>query len=303
MQRGMRRGIETMDVKRLDFSLDESNPGAVSYGKYAAAGGKASFDMHFAFEFGFVMKGAVRRIYSERMEGVEKREGDAWFCDIWEPHGIEITKAPAELLVVVAWPPALSSLRCPPGSGIPLSAPFSASLDARPSAYAKSKAELLEMASFIIGCDAKSPHGRFRAWHRFLEMLSIIVEGWSDAPSQDKRRRKSLRDSIAPSIELALSRRRPVSLKEGAAACGMGRTKFTKAFSNLMGTSYAKFGLARRLGLAAKAMLDGNMALKDAAFENGFTDASHLHRVFTSRFGMTPEKYRKAHLLGREAKG
>jgi len=299
MSRAPRRGIETMDVKRLDFSLDADEPFAISRGKYATAGGKASFDMHFAFEFGFVLEGSVRRIYSERMEGLEKGEGDAWFCDIWEPHGIEIGKAPAKLLVVVAWPPALSALRCPCASGVPLSAPFSAPLDARPSIPEKSKPELLEMARFIMGCDTESPYGRFRAWSRFQEMLSIIIEGWKEAPRQAKPQRTGPRGSIAPAIELALSKRRPVALREGAAACGMGRTKFAKAFSELMGTSYAKFGLARRLGLAAKAILDGNMALKDAAFENGFVDASHLHRAFTRRFGMSPEAYRKTHLLKR----
>ncbi len=300
MKKGERIGcFNGIGAKRLDFKLDDASPLILSWSRYGKPLERPSFDMHFALEFGFVLEGSIRRIYTERMDGVECGEGDAWLCDIWEPHGVSIDKAPAELLVAVIWPPALSALRCPGPSGLPMSAPFSAPLAKRPAVQDRIKPRLAAAARELMACDMESPFGRFRAWHRLLDMLSLVMEGWrhGKAPSLAPKRDPSLRASLAPALELVFSKRRPVSLAEGAAACGMGRTKFAALFLEMMGDSFASFGLKHRLGLAVKAMLDGNMALKDAAFAGGFSDASHFHRVFVRSFGRTPEEYRRMHLL------
>ncbi|OGV56374.1 MAG: hypothetical protein A2X49_15225 [Lentisphaerae bacterium GWF2_52_8] len=289
--------IESMGTKRLKHALDDANPIAISWNKYEKVLEQPSFDMHYALEFGLVLKGAIRRLYTERMDGIDYQKGDAWFSGIWEPHGFYVVEAPVELLVVVTWPPSLNATEGLP-LGISLSSPFSCPLAIRPMIQDSLKPRILALAESLRECNMQKPFDRFRAKLRYQDMLSLIVEPWRGGKGRGNLEHDSspLRMSIAPAIELVFSKPRPVSLQEGASACGMGRTKFSGLFSEMMGISYAKFGLKHRLGLAAKALIDDNMTLKDAAFKGGFTDASHLHRIFISNFECSPDEYRRRHL-------
>jgi AraC-like DNA-binding protein len=83
-----------------------------------------------------------------------------------------------------------------------------------------------------------------------------------------------------------------VSLENVARACGLSLNHFSRAFRQSTGVSPHRWILQRRI-LAAKQMMQTiDQPLAQIAAACGFSDQSHLHRVFTSIMGMTPHKWR-----------
>lgn len=77
------------------------------------------------------------------------------------------------------------------------------------------------------------------------------------------------------------------SLAELADACGLSRFQLVRSFSRNTGFTPHAFLLHRRI-LLARRLIAGGMALADAAAASGFADQSHMTRVFTRKYGVTP---------------
>ena len=59
--------------------------------------------------------------------------------------------------------------------------------------------------------------------------------------------------------------------------------------------SYAAFALRQRVRGAADQMLAGTEPVKAVADAWGFTDASHLHRLFLKHYDCSPAEFRRRH--------
>jgi len=79
----------------------------------------------------------------------------------------------------------------------------------------------------------------------------------------------------------------PLTLADMAAAAGLGRYQFLRAFTRLTGLPPHAYLLQRRVQ-QARGLVRGGMALADAAMASGFADQSHMTRCFTRSFGLTP---------------
>jgi AraC-like DNA-binding protein len=78
-----------------------------------------------------------------------------------------------------------------------------------------------------------------------------------------------------------------------AKLAGITREGFTRRFCRLVGLTPHAYRIVARLN-AARRLLASNVAPAEAAADAGFADQSHLGRVFRSRFGTTPNAYRRA---------
>jgi AraC-like DNA-binding protein len=83
---------------------------------------------------------------------------------------------------------------------------------------------------------------------------------------------------------------RPVSLAQLAQISGQSRFQFLRSFARMTGLTPHAFRLQARLHLARRLILTGQ-SLADVAAEAGFADQSHLTRLFTRSYGMTPGGY------------
>ena len=72
----------------------------------------------------------------------------------------------------------------------------------------------------------------------------------------------------------------------------ISRSSLNRNFKLYLGTTPSKYVETRRLA-AAKALLEKDEPVQDAATKCGFSDYSHFISLFRRRFGMTPHKYRK----------
>lgn len=90
---------------------------------------------------------------------------------------------------------------------------------------------------------------------------------------------------------------RRVSMEELAAAARMSDSSLLRHFRRLYGTSPARFAARLRVEAAKQALRGGDEPVEELAFRLGFSDGSHLCRVFRKQTGETPAEYRRRRSL------
>jgi len=82
-----------------------------------------------------------------------------------------------------------------------------------------------------------------------------------------------------------------------AQSAGCSVATLTRRFKRVMGCSFASYLRDRRLGQAQHMLRTSSVTLAAVAERCGFTDDSHLVRVFRARLGCTPGQFREADRL------
>jgi AraC family transcriptional regulator len=85
---------------------------------------------------------------------------------------------------------------------------------------------------------------------------------------------------------------RPASISALAAAAGVGRTRLIHAFRHHYRTTPAAYLRKLRVEQAARMLSDTDEPIAAVAVTCGFSDQSHLNRVFKRELGCTPAAFR-----------
>jgi AraC family transcriptional regulator len=104
------------------------------------------------------------------------------------------------------------------------------------------------------------------------------------APWQERRAREILRANIKCGV----------ALKEVARECGLSVGHFSNAFRRTLGMAPHKWLIEQRVVLSKEKLRDDGLSLSDVATECGFSDQSHLTRVFRQTVGVSPGAWRRA---------
>jgi AraC family transcriptional regulator len=104
------------------------------------------------------------------------------------------------------------------------------------------------------------------------------------APWQERRAREILHANI----------KHGVTLKEVARECGLSVGYFSHAFRRTLGLAPHKWLIEQRVVLSKEKLRDDGLSLSDVAAECGFSDQSHLTRVFRQTVGVSPGAWRRA---------
>jgi len=88
-----------------------------------------------------------------------------------------------------------------------------------------------------------------------------------------------------------------VSIAAAAAECGLSRSYFIRAFRKTTGKTPHKWLLDCRVARAKQLLADREMPIAEIAMECGFSDQSHLTRVFASLVGVPPGAWRRENVL------
>ncbi|HLZ65742.1 MAG TPA: AraC family transcriptional regulator [Aliidongia sp.] len=91
---------------------------------------------------------------------------------------------------------------------------------------------------------------------------------------------------------LAANAGRCLSIGEVAAVCNLSQSHFIRAFRNATGDTPHRW-LRRYRVDRAKRLLEGPLSIAEIALECGFSDQSHLTRVFAAVVGMPPGAWRR----------
>jgi AraC family transcriptional regulator len=98
------------------------------------------------------------------------------------------------------------------------------------------------------------------------------------APWQERRARQLLHANIKSGV----------ALREVARECGVSVGHFSHAFHRTLGVAPYKWRIEQRVALSKEKLRDDGLSLSDVAMECGFSDQSHLTRVFRQAVGVSP---------------
>jgi AraC-like DNA-binding protein len=104
------------------------------------------------------------------------------------------------------------------------------------------------------------------------------------APWQERRAREVLIANV----------KHGVPLKEVARECGLSVGYFSHAFRRTLGVAPHKWLTEQRVELSKEKLRDDGLSLPDVAAECGFSDQSHLTRIFKQAVGVSPGAWRRA---------
>jgi len=285
-----------MNISRIDkrvvehkvLGLSEEQPIEVMDQNPAHADSAVLSDMHYELEMGIVLEGTMVR-YAGSSKRV-CRAGDMWFCGMWEPHGYRGDDS-CHRVVIVIWPPVLAGLRFPEVRDMNWMQPFITSPGHRPVIPAGLRDEAVRLVRHHMARGERMTPGRKRLFVMDLLLWlfdnGLVEQGVSNAAAQPEWMVR-----IMPAIDLALARRDLITNAEAATVCGLSRDIFIRSFRKLMGVSFSKFAVRHRLSRTAEQLVKTDMPIKAIARDWGFTDASHLYRLFKQHYGCTPLAYR-----------
>ena len=253
---------------------------------------RLSFHMHEDLEIGICLVGETKRYVGGA--GLVVRPGDIWLCGMWEPHAW--LNAPSfEGLHFYVPPQGLGeSLE----RGAQWMRMFTTPVEERPrAATAEMRGTILALGREMMQeCQARRTGWRDLGWAALVRLLVTLERGWSPpegSPAPSPSRPADIA-RLLPALALTqASLGRAVSVAEAAAACGLSPSRFRTVFRHTMGISYGKYGVRARVASAASRLLAGNAPIEAVAHQTGFTDRSHLARMFVAFYGCTPAEFRR----------
>ncbi len=252
-------------------------------------------DMHYAVHFGVMLEGTMEFHYSTHGRILQLQPGDIFLTAPWEPHCDRGLQQKIDVVNFAVLPERVGMIGV--DSDWEWLAPFLTPVENRISTMRGALRQRLlklanEAAALVTeGEDTATP----AAWLRFHEMLLLLI----DMPSGASKRQAgnsspSGINRILPAVYLVRTcQDRPVSLGQAAAACSLGRSRFSSLFQRAMGISFGQFAARARIASVSRAMLQPGTTLKEIASQFGFFDASHFCRVFREHYGCSPQSFRK----------
>jgi AraC-like DNA-binding protein/quercetin dioxygenase-like cupin family protein len=248
--------------------------------------------MHAGYELGVLLAGRQQRWF----DGLDyvAGPGDLWLAAGWEPHGWQCLEADTSDVVVQWLPEFLGDETL---AGLPWVQVFGAPAASRP----RVTGGRLRESVLAVGREIQSEFRREEpGWGHMvrldlLRLLILLTRGWMPPDSAHPRFRLRSDDlsRIMPALDLVnadLAHR--ASVTQAAAACQLGRAQFCTIFRRTLGMSFGTYSRLARLSLASELLVSTSLPIEAVAAMTGFTDGSHLHRVFVQYYGLSPGDHR-----------
>lgn len=276
-----------MEMPTRSWGLIEQHPFDILNQTGVHDDGARHYDMHYELEMGVILEGSMERYTRDSTRICHA--GEIWFTGMWEPHGFRCD-GNCHRAVFIIWPPALSDFRFPEAPAMNLMQPFLLPQALRPAIPPTLRQDLIALTRHHLSYERRMSSARKRLFATEL-LVWLFDNGLVEQSAQSGSDEKMM--TITPAIELVFSRQDLITNAEAARTCGLSRDIFIRTFGNLMGVSFRLFAVRYRLSRAAAQLLKTDLPIKAVAREWGFTDESHLHRLFLQQYSCTPVAYRE----------
>ncbi len=293
----MRRLSDTTDVlskaRVAHPALPPEAPISASVGE-AKRTESPQYDVHLACEVGFVLTGQYRRLY----EGLERKvgPGQMWLCGVSEPHGYQVLRTPTRRVVILF---ALEFLWQGEGADAPWArlflshGPETRNIVLSPSESREARRLALEL---VKECAERRPYYLAAARLCLKKLLLPVLRHAARTSSE-----KSMSDlgRVAQVIEMVNEKLpRPIRLRDACKVACLSRSQFWDVFRRATGITFSEFVQRARIARAAHDLLVSDAKIAAVAKQWGYTDESHMHRVFKKFFRCTPSEYRRRGVKG-----
>jgi len=282
--------LSRRNIVTYDYHLSGEHPLSASISSYPELHADSWFDMHAALECGIVIEGKLRRFIGD--EPRDLISGDPWFCGSYELNGYLLLEVPVTVLVMMIDPLFMAGQRFAEAPHVNFMRPFLEGTASRPELSSSVQEDLRSLGRRAIKYSEE--HGELSGLLPrilMMEMMCLILP--SDDAAVEPPTGETLLQRLTPAIERVRGSQQLVTIEEGAEVCGMSRDRFIFYFKKTMGINFAKFAIRHRVRAAAAELVSTSAPIKAVARNWGFTDESHLWKVFQKHYGCTPAEFRR----------
>ena len=266
---------------------------------HPAQPGRVYCDMHRTFEVDFVLDGTIVYMFDDDVRRTFG-PGDVVLIPAWEPHFWTSGDVVGSELVIQFLPEFLGEETVAGSSWLGL---FAVPPAARPRVVTL---QMREEVSALIPRLRREVEQQAFGWQDavrlgLLQLLLALARGRpGTGPAGVWPRYGGTKlERIMPALTMVYSdTSRRVGLSQAARRCGLSGRQFGTVFRRTMGISFARFSVRVRIKEAARLLHQTDMPVDLVAEMTGFVDDSHLRRVFTATFGVTPSAYRSMATAG-----
>jgi len=129
--------------------------------------------------------------------------------------------------------------------------------------------------------------------HLIRQYANCHLREASSDPKISSNKRREIETFIADNLD------QNITIEQLADVAGLSQSYFARVFRNDFGTPPHAFVLSRRLEKARQILASRpETPIKVVTMECGFSDQSHLTRLFKDKYGLTPDRFRKRKLSG-----
>lgn len=118
-----------------------------------------------------------------------------------------------------------------------------------------------------------------------LMAAAVISDFETPAPAIAEKERRAVRDAYEL---LSANVRETMALSELSDAVGMSERRLNSAFREIFGATAFEIAREQRLSLARELLEQGELAIKEVAWEVGYAHVSNFSAAFAAKFGITP---------------
>ncbi|MCJ7752895.1 MAG: AraC family transcriptional regulator [Armatimonadetes bacterium] len=244
------------------------------------------------FELGVVLEGRMRTYLGARSR--LHLPGDVWLVGMWEPHRWQAATSRTCTLGVLFSPEFITEEVLAGSHWQPM---FTCPPQDRPVVSGSEMRHVVLGIARDIAGEAERKQSQWSTVVRLCLAKLFVILGrcWQpkDVKGAADAQTPATFDRIMPALRAIRSRpAERLSLARAAADCGLSTAQFSRVFARTMGTSFGRFRTRAHLSYAASLLLETGLSIDAVAERAGFTDASHLHRLFVKHYEATPGEFR-----------
>jgi AraC family transcriptional regulator, mar-sox-rob regulon activator len=140
--------------------------------------------------------------------------------------------------------------------------------------------------------------GEVRSDNPSALLLALLLEEFRTSEAETRSEPSNAERTISFIIDWIEHHALPLpSLKKIAASSGWSVNYFRDQFRAVTGQTVGEFLKQRRLGEAARLLVETRLPIKDIAQQADYAEAASFHRAFLARYRMTPGRYREQRVL------
>ncbi|NOZ24008.1 MAG: helix-turn-helix transcriptional regulator [Planctomycetes bacterium] len=250
---------------------------------------RPAYDVHSACEVGVVLSGEYIRIY----EGLSRHvtPGQIWICGVWEPHGHQTLKTPtcamvATFLLEFLWEG--EGVDAPWGRLFLNHAP-----ENREIVLTRKEAQMAKRLALELDeeCRLRRPHYLAAARLCLKRLLLPLLRKSEMTPVEGSTTDFHRIEQVMAMVRRRLPRQ--VTVADACRAAGLSRSQFASVFRRTTGVTFGDFVQRARIARVAHNLATTDVKIAAIAKAWGYTDHSHMHRMFKKFFRCTPMDYRK----------
>lgn len=129
-------------------------------------------------------------------------------------------------------------------------------------------------------------------------LLALLLEEFKAAGTKEKPEAGGAKTTVQLVLDWVENHALPLpSLKEIAEFAGWSVSHLRDQFRAVSGRPVGEFLKQRRMGEAARLLVETRQPIKEIAVRAGYSDVAAFHRAFHDRYKVTPGHYREQRIL------